>query len=330
MRYNKISSAIKQVKSTCNGLVNLAGKLQLKKSALKNAALVASAIATMGTANADVLRQNDNTLISLGTPMTGFNRSLSQPVWDLGGVFGAIGFNFIFEHNPSQGATTPIDLTPSSSPDSVLATGFDPNFSILFPAPAPEFQNIPFRDVAIIASPDGSRFPVPMVEDAAPWEASKSFPNDTITLEDWMRVRGIMKIRCSGNGTSVISIKARNLTVNGLYTLWGVFERDFSGDGNIDGMGPSALGGVPNVLIPDETGRASIRRKLNFCPMTEPTLKIVTLAYHSDGNAYGGESELGLAGFPGGTSTHDHISWPINVVEKVLPANQSVTFEEEF
>jgi len=244
---------------------------------------------------------------------------LSQPVWDFGGAFGAIGFNFAFAHNPADGATTPFDLTPESPDDTVLASGFDPALGALFPAPAPENQNLPFMDVAVIVAPDGTRAPVPDVQDAEPWAASRSYPNEEIVLGDWMKVKGIMKIKCDDNGGSVLSIKARNLVVNGAYTLWGVFERDFSGDGNIDGMAPSALGGAPNILIPDAKGRGSITRHLPFCPMNEPTLKIATLAFHSDANVYGAVPELGLLGFPGGTSTHDHISFPINVVSKILP-----------
>lgn len=287
---------------------------------LSKVAIALTALATVGAANAnDVLRQTDDTYAVLGTPMTGFNRHLSQPVWDFGGAFGAIGFNFAFGHNPEAGATTPFDLTPESSDDTILASGFDPALAALFPAPAPENQNRRFMDVGVMATPDGTRFSVPNVQDAEPWAASRSYPNEDITLGDWMTVKGIMKVKCDDNGGSVLTIKARNLVVNGAYTLWGVFERDFSGDGNIDGMAPSALGGAPNILIPDSRGRGSITRHLSFCPMTEPTFKIATLAYHSDANVYGAVPELGLAGFPGGTSTHDHISFPVNVVSKILP-----------
>lgn len=322
MQFKKQISVVEQVKSTCSEMVSFASKFPAKKTTI----LAVTLASVMGTANAmhfpDVLKQTDDTMIAIGTPMTGFNRQLSAPVWDLGGVFGGIGFNFAFGHNNAAGSTTPFDLTADSAPDTILASGFDPNLAVLFPPSDEANRNIPFRDIPVMAVPDGTRLPVPKSQDAAPWDASKSYPNEDITLGDWMRVRGTMKIKCFDDGTSTISIKARELVPNGLYTLWGVFERDFSGDGNIDGMAPSALGGVPNAIVPDARGKGRIMRHLSFCPMNESTLKIVTLAYHSDGNAYGAMSELGLAGFPGGTTTHDHISWPMNVVEKILPEGQ--------
>ncbi|MCY7294720.1 hypothetical protein [Alteromonas sp. a30] len=309
-------SSIEPNKVTSNQL----GKRQSTMKSLTKLAIAVSALSVANVANAeDVLRKTDDTLITLGTPMTGFNRQLSRPVWDFGGIFGPIGFNFAFGYNSEPGATTPFDLTTESPADTILASGFDPAYSSLFDPPALEDQNRRFMDVGVIVSGDGTRAPVGNVQDGAPWDATRSYPNEDITLGDWMKVRGIMTIKCDDEGGATLNIKARNLVVNGAYTMWGVFERDFSGDGNIDNMAPSALGGAPNIVVPDEKGRGSITRFLNFCPLTEPTLKIVTLAYHSDANVYGAVPELGLLGYPGGTTTHDHISFAVNVVSKVLP-----------
>ncbi len=323
MQFKKFGTTIQQFKSSSK-------KLTLNNiSKISKTALIISALSTVtGVAYADSLTINSNTMIALGTPVTGFNRQLSQPIWDFGAPYGTTGMNTSFGHNESEGATNSLDLTPDSSPDTVLASGFDPNFAAFFPTPADEVMNIPFHETAIITAPDGSRAAVPNVEDAAPWQASKSYPNNIITLEEWMRARGEMKIVCSDDSRAVISIKARNLIENGLYTLWGMFEIDADADGNTDFIAPIALGGVPNAMVPDESGRAEIRRRLGFCPMTESRLRSVTLAYHPDGNAYGAEADLGALGLPTGVVTHDHVSWAVNVVDKVLPNNLSFNGEQ--
>ena len=276
--------------------------------------LVAAAVAvsTLGVAS-DVVAQSSSSYTRIeGVAVTGFNRLLSAPVWDLGPGFGGIGFNFVFGYNP-DGTTNEIPLTPDSSMDLIVASGFDPAQLAVAPQPDESTTNIPFKDVPVIVAGDGARAPVRSSQVADPWEASKSFPSTDTTLEEWLKARGTLHIKCRSDGTAYLKVNAWGLVPNGVYTLWGVFSRDFSGDGNIDGMGPSALGGVPNVAVASIIGRASIARELNFCPTEEDNLKTIAMAFHSDGNAYGGVPELGGAGFPGGTITHDHLNWAVNV-----------------
>lgn len=288
-------------------------KGQAKFASLRKT-LVAAAVAVSALGvTSDALAQSNASYTRVeGVAVTGFNRLLSAPVWDLGPGFGGIGFSFVFGYNP-DGSYNEIPLTPDSSMDLIVASGFDPAQLIVVPAPDDAITNIPFSDVHIIVDPAGGRAQVRDSTEADPWEPSKSYPSDDTTLEEWLNAQGTLHIKCRDDGTANIKVNAAGLIPNGVYTLWGIFSRDFSGDGNIDGMAPSALGGVPNVALADIVGRASISRELNFCPTEEFNLKTVALAYHSDGNIYGSVPELGGAGLPGGTITHDHLNWAVNV-----------------
>lgn len=298
-----------QSKPTRVSRKNANGRLETLRKTLAASAV---AVAALGSTT-DVLAQTNSSYTRVdGVAVTGFNRLLSEPVWDLGPGFGGIGFNFVFGYNP-DGSTNEIPLTSESSMDLIVASGFDPAQLAVVPQPDESTTNIPFKDVPIIVSPAGDRAPVRASTEAEPWEASKSYPSRETTLGEWLKARGTLHIKCRNDGTAYMQVNAWGLIPNGVYTLWGVFSRDFSGDGNIDGMAPSALGGVPNLAVASAAGLASISRELNFCPTEEETLKTVAMAYHSDGNVYGAVPELGAAGLPGGTVTHDHLNWAVNV-----------------
>ena len=246
-----------------------------------------------------------------GVAVTGANRALGQPVWDLGAPFGLGGFNFVFGYN--EGGSESFDLTPETPGNTLVATGLDPNLGLPPGTVDPALLNVPFRDVAIIVDGAGGRAQVPSVLDAPGFAPSKSAPNEPITLGAWMAARGRLFINCRPDGTARLRVRVRDVIVNGVYTLWGVFGLDTDENGEPDTIMPVALGGVPNVMIGDKNGKASIARTINFCPMTEPSLLTINIAWHSDGNVYGAVPELPLAGFPGGVVTHDQINFPINV-----------------
>ena len=259
-----------------------------------------------------------------GVAVTGANRLLGEPVWDLGAPFGPGGFNFVYGYN--EGGTEPFDLTPETPGNTLVATGVDPNLLAMFgmtPSDIdPDMINVLFRDVAVIVDPAGGRAQVPSVLDVPGFAPSKSLPNDDITLDEWLEARGRLFIRCRADGTANVRVRMRNLIVNGVYTLWGVFGLDLDEDGTPESVVPVALGGVPNVTIGDRNGRATIQRTINFCPMTEPLMLTINIAWHSDGNAYGSVPELTLAGLPGGIVTHDQINFPINVAGPASAAAQ--------
>ncbi len=254
-----------------------------------------------------------------GVAVTGFNRLLSQPIWDLGAPFGAAGFNFVYAFNPA--GDDPLDLTDATPGNTLIASGVDPNYLVAFGITAadfdPDLANVPFRDVATIVDPFGGRAQVPSVLDVPGFAASKSLPNDPLTLDDWLSAEATLEYECNSDGTADIEIEAENLVVNGVYTIWGVFRLDTDNDGTFDTIIPVALGGVPNVFIADEDGEGSIERTINLCPDEEPSLLNIDIAYHSDGIVYGALPELPRGGLPGGLATHDQINFPINVAGTV-------------
>jgi hypothetical protein len=256
---------------------------------------------------------NDRLTTIDGVAATGPNRRLGTPIWNLGPPFGAAGFTFVYGHNPNGGA--PLALNPSSPADTLLATGIDPNFAAAFgidPAAFADLVNVPFRQVAIITGPGSTRAQVPPhgAPDLPPFAASRSLPNNPITLGQWLEAGGRARIRCFGDHTT-IAISLRNVIPNGVYTVWGIFDvPNPNPNGPPRTLLPTALGGVPNVVVADGHGRASFTRELGFCPLTEQALKFIDISYHSDGATYGGTPS---ASFPGGTVSHTHVAFPVNV-----------------
>ena len=249
-----------------------------------------------------------------GVAVTGVNRLLSQPIWDLGAPFDSAGFNFVYGFNPD--GDDPLDLTVFTPGNTLIASGVDPDLLAMFGMPDfdRDLANVPFRNVATIVDPSGGRMQVPSVLDVPGFAPSKSLPNDPLTLDDWLSASAKLKYQCnSDDGTADIVIEAENLIVNGIYSLWGVFRLDTDNDGTFDIFIPAPLGGVPNVFIADKNGKGRIERTINLCPDQEPSLLIIDLSYHSDGIVYGAVPDLPLGGLPGGLTSHSQILFPINV-----------------
>ena len=258
----------------------------------------------------------DRWRIIQGVAVTGANHRLGEPLWELGGVLGRASFAFVWGHNPGQ--TQPLPLTHLSDHNTVLATGLDPNFLAVLGMTAedidPKFVNVPFRDVPVIVDPfDGRREQVPSVLEAPSSAPSRSEPNTPITLGDWLKASGKATIKCHSNARATIRFRLRQLIENGVYTMWGLFGVDTDNDGMEDRIVPSALGGVPNVIVPGPGGKAKVARVLGFCPLNEPGLKFIDITYHSDINVNGATVDLFLPGFAGFAVTNTHVAFPVNV-----------------
>jgi hypothetical protein len=93
-----------------------------------------------------------------GRPVTGVNRLLGQPVFELG-PFGGAGFNDVAAYNPQGVGALP--LTSRSPSSTVLASTVDPGFLDLFHVDPNSFDpaklNIPLRDVGVFVDPTGKR-----------------------------------------------------------------------------------------------------------------------------------------------------------------------------
>ncbi|HHJ15644.1 MAG TPA: hypothetical protein ENJ80_03000 [Gammaproteobacteria bacterium] len=251
-----------------------------------------------------------------GEAVTGFNQRLGEALWDLGPGFGTASFAFVFGYNPD--GTSPAPLTPTTPGDTLVASGLDPNFAALLGPFAdgidPSFINVPLKDMPVIVNEfTAERAAVPSTLDAAPHQPSRSLPNAPITLNAWLDAEGRVRVVCLADGTAKVSFSFEGLIENGIYTAWGIFTRDTDDDGRDDQLLAVPLGGVPNAFVAGKHGKARFSRTLGFCPTGEDTLRLVDIAYHADGNLFGGAVDLYLQGFPGITAATTQMAFPFNV-----------------
>ena len=270
-----------------------------------------------------------------GIAVTGLNDLCGSPVFSLpapGSLPPTFHATTLGEYDP--GGALPIPISPTNcNDDIVVTTNTDLNFltAVGLPDIDSRLKNIPLREVPVISNPDGSRSAVPALE-SVPGNAlppTKSNPNYTITLGDWLDARGWMSLRCKADGTARVKLKFKNLIPNGVYSLWGLWNTLRPGAVNTR-ITPVPLGGIPNVMIPDRKGKATFVRELASCPKDVTAngsiMMFIDLAYHSDNNVSGAFPQIG--GTPTkfkmadgtvfssplvpGAVTHDHILFLIS------------------
>lgn len=256
-----------------------------------------------------VIAHSQPPLIREGRAVTGLNRLLGQPIWELGGGLGTFGFTMLGAQD--SGGTVALPLTPASPPNSILATDVDPFILSAFgvPAPDPSLLNVPLRRVAAYTGFDGTRSPLRDQKIAAQLEVSRTANSHWITLKQWLAASATARFDCDGRGGASVEIRFRRMVPNGLYTIWGVMSTP-------GGPFPLPLGGVPNVVVTDPRGSARFERKINFCPQNlapgESPMVLVEVIFHSDGSTYGAVPELIQGGFPPGLVTHAHLDIPVS------------------
>jgi hypothetical protein len=244
-----------------------------------------------------------------GYPVTGVNRLLSAPVFDLGPFDGA-GFSDLGAHNPGGGEALP--LTENTPLDTVLASFVDPGFLELFHVDPstidPRTLNTPLRDVGVYVDPTGARAPIRGHMSSPQMAPSRASAGGPITLGQWLKVRGTASIKCSGH-TAVMKLEMSNLIPRGIYDVWGVMLTD-------QGPAPICLGGSPCAFVTDRKGNGSYNATLNFCPYNlregEFPLGVIEVLFHSDHSIYASQPELFYAGYPPGLTSHSHIEFPVS------------------
>ncbi len=248
-------------------------------------------------------------LVKEGRAVTGLNRLLGEPIWELGGGLGTFGFSMLGGQDP--GGTVALPLTPDSPPSSILATDVDPFILTAFglPAPDPSVLNVPLRRVAAYTTFDGERHPLRDQNLAGQLEVSRTANSYWITLKQWLSASATARFDCDGRGGATVELRFKRLIPDGLYTIWGVMSTP-------TGPSPIPLGGVPNVVVADPRGNARFERRINFCPQQlaagQSPMVLVEVIFHSDGATYAGVPELILGGFPPGLVTHAHLDIPVN------------------
>ncbi len=247
-------------------------------------------------------------LVKEGRAVTGLNRLLGEPIWELGGGLGTFGFSMLGGQDP--GGTVALPLTPASPPSSILATDVDPFILTAFgvPAPDPSVLNVPLRRVAAYTTFDGERHPLRDQNSAGQLEVSRTANSYWITLKQWLAASATARFDCDSRGGANVDIRFKRLIPHGLYTIWGVMSTP-------GGPAPIPLGGVPNVVVADPRGNARFERRINFCPQQlaagQSPMVLVEVIFHSDGAVYAGVPELILGGFPPGLVTHAHLDIPV-------------------
>lgn len=238
--------------------------------------------------------------------ITGPNRLFGNQLWSNPDPTGG-SFTFVAGFNPD--GPDPIPLTENTPLDTLLATTFSPVLHALIglPDPDPALLNVPINSTPVGVGPTiNARAPVLNALDAPPTTVTSS--REPVTLGQWLDASGKAKIKCRNDGTTTIDLKFKKLIPNGVYTLW--FETTFS---------PSPLGGLPNVMIPDDHGKASYSRTVAGC-ILEPVpgenfVTAITVEYHSDGQVYGGFPVPVLEpGFVIGVQAQDQLGFPVNAV----------------
>lgn len=249
------------------------------------------------------------TRILQGRAVTGVNRLLGQPVFELG-PFGGVGFNDVGAYNSKGGEALP--LTSKSPAGTVLASIVDPGFLDLFHVDPnsvdPAKLNIPLRDVGVVVDPTGKRQAVRDIFHSSQLAPSRASVGGPITLGQWLSARGAGVISCSGH-TASLQLVMTGLVPRGLYDVWGVML-------TAQGPAPICLGGSPCAFMTDDKGNALFSATLNFCPYNlrgdEVPLGVVEILFHSDHALYGSQPELFYGGYPPGLVSHSQLEFAVS------------------
>ena len=274
-------------------------------------------------------------MVVRGVAVTGFNEVCGEAVQALpfpAPLSPTFHGAFVGEYDTTPGATAAIPLTPSSCDNKnlLLATTTDDNYlnAFGFPDADSRLKNIPLRDVPTIVTLDGKRSAIPPqgVFPPNPFPPTKSEPNDQITLGNWLKARGKMKISCKKNGSASVRMRLKHLVPNALYSVLAITRTTPPGF-NFETIAALPFGGVPNIFVTDEKGNAKFKRKLDSCPMDETPdgsqILFIDIGFHSDNNVYGavpapvlqtveffnpdGSTFFSVLG--SGTVAHDHLDF---------------------
>lgn len=258
---------------------------------------------------------------------TGLNDSVGRVPFDLGPPFGTFNFAMVGVYNP--GAAKPLPVTPDTPDSALLTTIAHPNFLTLAGKTEadipPGAENVPLRDVpinvdfaSIATAGPGRRVPLKGVLSAGPIDVAQAEPANPITLGQWKKGRGILKIVCQSTQRASLKMVVRSLLPHRMYGIGATMGGIFSLPVNEQRLSPFTIGGVPHVFITDEHGNGSIERDINFCPLDPPSMErpllVMNLLHYSRHQNYGAVPEpVFVNGLWLGLVTHNALQFPVNV-----------------
>lgn len=135
-----------------------------------------------------------------------------------------------------------------------------------------------------------------------------------ITLGDWNRATGKITGNCNSRG-AVVRVQLRNALPNGLYTIWDIGVTHPLKKREALSIGP--FGGLPNVLVTDRNGHASLTRRIRYCPVSQcrgskRCSLYLSAFYHFDHVIYGASPTLDLGRFPAGQIASNQLQFLLN------------------
>jgi len=209
-----------------------------------------------------------------------------------------------------DGSDNALDLVQGMAGDTLIVNKVDTvlsGFPNVFP------QNTPLREIPMYINADFDLGNPSGVFETPRDQLSRSWPGNPITLGEWSKAEGVMKLKCKKNGNASVKIRFKHMIPNGLYTVWATSGTDEGG------LTAVPFGGAPNVFVADDQGGGTWERQLNGCPTdtegVDNPLLLLEVAYHSDNNIYGGIPDSAAGGRPFGLSTNTHLNFPINILQ---------------
>lgn len=262
-----------------------------------------------------------------GVIATGLNDVLGVAPFDLGAPFGTFNFSMLATQNES--GPDPIPLSEDASPADLVVTVASEKFLALAGKTRadvnPAWENIPLRDVpinvdfgSVATHGKGIERPLRGVLSAAPEDVAQAEPSNPITLGQWMKGSGILKIICQSRERGTLKMSVRNLLPNRVYGIGSTLGGFHNLPVNQHRLAPFTIGGVPHLFVTDERGDGYIEREIAFCPLdtdsADRTVLVINLLQYSRHQNYGAVPEPVLVnGLWLGMVTHNHLQFPVNV-----------------
>lgn len=253
-----------------------------------------------------------------GYAVTGSNVVMGKPLFSWGPPYGPFTLTHLGIYNPA--GPNPLPINENTSPSAVLATYVDPNVLLVGGAKPedvrPEWINVPLRKIPV--NTDFAfvvKRPLLGALSTPPLVPSQVESAGEITLSQWLKARGVVKITCRGDQATV-NLALRDFLPNREYTVWATLG--LPSDGTAQTFFPIPLGGTPNILITNKNGDADFRRVIRACPLVPDTtnrpLLTINVQFHGNHQSYGGVPEPAfIHGWWPGVVTFTQMQFPVNV-----------------